>query len=292
MKKIKKLLNGLMKSSIKIEKQMTSNVCPLTGETKSKLIFTYNEPPIGEVAYSSFMKQDYFRQVWKFFPSGHYVSTHAMTSNNFYEGDYVDATYKDLKSMQNTFNKITSLPKEKSDNYWRFEEILNFSNKWFKDESRPKLLDIGSGLGVFPFIVNKQNWDCTALDPDKRSIDLIKANLKIKTICADFMNYKSSKKYDIITLNKVLEHIENPIEMLLKTKDSINKNGFVYIEIPDGEIASLYGKGREEFFIEHLHVFSMASTAILASKAGFKVQNISRIQEPSSKFTIRAFLSL
>ena len=35
----------------------------------------------------------------------------------------------------------------------------------------------------------------------------------------------------------------------------------VYVELPDAEGAALHGPGREEFFIEHHHVFSAASTA-------------------------------
>ena len=55
---------------------------------------------------------------------------------------------------------------------------------------KPNLLDIGSGLGVFPYIVEKNGWECTAIDPDNRSIQLIKQNTNVKTICGDFMELK------------------------------------------------------------------------------------------------------
>ena len=72
---------------------------------------------------------------------------------------------------------------------------------------------------------------------------------------------------------------------------AFNDDGFVYIEVPDGEISSKFGKNREEFFIDHYHIFSIASVAIMANKSGYNIQNILRLNEPSGKFTIRAFLT-
>ena len=51
-----------------------------------------------------------------------------------------------------------------------------------------------------------------------------------------------------------------------------------------------FGAGREEFFVEHHHVFSPASIALLAMRSGFRVISIERLQEPSEKYTLRAFL--
>ena len=39
---------------------------------------------------------------------------------------------------------------------------------------------------------------------------------------------------------------------------------------------------REEFFVEHHHVFSFASIAILANRAGFAPICVERVREPST----------
>ena len=79
--------------------------------------------------------------------------------------------------------------------------------------------------------------------------------------------------------------------MLKLTKDWLLNDGFVYLEVPDGEMASRNGKDRGEFYIDHFHIFSIASVSIMANKSGYCIQNIYRLKEPSDKFTIRAFLS-
>ena len=207
-----------------------------------------------------------------------------------YSGDYVEATYKDSKGLEATFDKILSLPPEKSDNTGRFNAVKKFADNWFKPNKVPSLLDVGSGLGVFPQSVRNGGWHCTALDPDVRSIKHLKERIGVDTIHGDFMNLEPSKVFDVVTLNKVLEHVIDPIAMLTLVNKWLAKDGFVYLELPDGEVASKYGPDREEFTIDHLNVFSIASTAILASRSGFTVKTICRLQEPSSKYTIRAIL--
>jgi hypothetical protein len=44
------------------------------------------------------------------------------------------------------------------------------------------------------------------------------------------------------------------------------------------------------FFIDHHHIFSAVSLALLAARAGFNVQVIERLHEPSTKYTLRGFL--
>jgi len=85
----------------------------------------------------------------------------------------------------------------------------------------------------------------------------------------------------------------HPVPALLAhARALVHEHGFVYVELPDGEAASREeGYGREEFFVEHLNVFSVASFARLAERAGFEVGQLERLREPSTKYTLRAFLT-
>ena len=76
-------------------------------------------------------------------------------------------------------------------------------------------------------------------------------------------------------------------------RNGINWDEFTrVVEVPDGEAAADEGSGREEFFLEHLHVFSPASVALLAHHAGLRILTIHRLRDPSTKFTLFAFLTL
>jgi SAM-dependent methyltransferase len=96
--------------------------------------------------------------------------------------------------------------------------------------------------------------------------------------------------FDAVTFNKVLEHVEDPVSLLAHAGAFLRKGGFCYVEVPDVAAASA-GADREEFFIEHHHVFSPASLALLGERAGFEVVQVERLIEPSGKFTVYAFMT-
>lgn len=235
------------------------------------------------------MGQSYYREIWQFEVSKHYVSRHAMQVATGYTGDYVNATYADEAGMARTFERITSLPPEKSDNRARIERLRAFVQANHNPDRRVQLLDVGAGLGVFPYAVKQAGWECLALDPDPRAVHHLQQNVGVRAVCADFMMAAGLGRHDIVTFNKVLEHVEDPVAMLGRVHQFLKPHGLVYLELPDGEAASAEGFGREEFFIEHLHIFSFVSIAMLATRAGLTPVAVERLREPSSKFTLRAF---
>jgi SAM-dependent methyltransferase len=210
-----------------------------------------------------------------------------------YSGDYVNSNYGD-DGLQRAFARIIALDPAKSDNAGRVRRILEFAGNYFADASfakqKPSVLDVGSGLCVFLHRMNEAGWNCTALDPDARAVAHARERVGVHGVCGDFMKAKGLGRFDVVTFNKVLEHVEDPVAMLSKCREHLREGGFVYIELPDGEAAVTDGPGREEFFIDHLHVFSCASLALMAERAGFSVLDLERLREPSSKYTLRAFL--
>tara|TARA_Y100001970_G_C14198151_1_gene839403 strand:+ start:328 stop:972 length:645 start_codon:yes stop_codon:yes gene_type:complete len=208
-----------------------------------------------------------------------------MNIKNLYSSNYNDSIYSG--KIKKNFDKINNLPSSKSDNYYRIKRIDNFFKKKINlaKDKKIKILDIGSGLGIFPFKMSKKNYDVTALDPDRRSCLHLKKNLKLKTLHGDFLKVKIKKKFQVVTLNKVIEHVSDPQKMLNKAKKILFEKGFVYIEVPD-VVASKNGKSREEFHLDHLHVFSKNSLLYLARQNKLEKLILKSIKEPSGKFTI------
>lgn len=265
--------------------------CPISSETQSRLVFSYDAPPTGEIGFRRPAGEPYHREIWQFARSNHFVSRHAMTVATDYSGDYVSATYRDDAGLRAAFERVIALPPERSDNAGRIGRVQSFAAARFSAGRDIRLLDVGAGLGVFPYAVKQSGWRCTAIDPDERAVSHMRAHVGVDAIRGDFMSIDGLGQFDIVTFNKVLEHVEDPVAMLRRTQQFVATDGFVYLELPDGEMAAQTGAGREEFFVEHLHIFSFISIAMLADRAGFRPIVIERLQEPSTKFTLRAFLS-
>lgn len=212
-----------------------------------------------------------------------------MDMSGLYGGNYVDNTYGDR--MRATFERIMALPLDQSDNSARAVCVIDFARKFLPGVASPRLLDVGSGLAVFPCRMKAAGWRCMALDPDERAARHARDVVGVDSVTGDFMTIDTSAlgEFDVITFNKVLEHVEDPVAMLHRVGPLLAPGGFIYFEVPDGEAAAQEGQGREEFFVEHHHVFSLASATTMTARAGFTPVQIEALREPSSKFTVRVF---
>lgn len=259
--------------------------CPCTGAFVERT-FTYDAPPAGETRFA--FAGEYRRGYGRCSACGHWFAAADMDLTGLYVGDYVDQTYGDR--MQRTFERIIALPPAQSDNAGRIARLQAFAERRFGATRTVRLLDVGAGLGVFPHAVKHVGWHCTALDPDARAVVHLREHVGVDAVQGDFMHAEGLGRFDVITFNKVLEHVADPVAMLARARAFLADGGFVYVELPDGELAAVDGPEREEFFVEHLHVFSAASIALLAANAGFVSLVIERLREPSGKYTLRAFI--
>lgn len=273
--------------------QTADRTCSLCGSQDSELTFRYDEPPAGETRFALFETQRYYREIWRCRGCGLFVNHMDVALDTLYAGQYVDATYG-ADGLRQNFQRIMALPPEKSDNTQRVRRITAFMAAWQRGRSTAgqTLLDVGSGLAVFPARMREAGWDCTALDPDPRAADHARQVAGVAAVTGDFMTATDLGRFDLITFNKVLEHVPEPVTMLARSATFLKPDGIVYVEVPDGEAAASEGPGREEFFIEHRWVFSAAAVSLLAQRAGFQLLELERLREPSTKFTLRAFLRL
>lgn len=249
--------------------------------------FQYDQPPEGETRFHG-SGQIYRRGYHRCRHCGHWSADIQMDLTDFYRGGYMDGTYG--LRMQETFRRILTLPPERSDNTARVHRVLKFAEDlWGKGKS-PSLLDVGSGLAVFPLRMREAGWKVTALDPDPRAALHAREQAGVQAIHADFLEYEPGEddQFDMISMNKVLEHVKNPVAMLARALRWIQSGGVAYLEVPDASAERL-GPGREEFFIEHLHVFSPESLRLVIEKSGWTPLQITPLREASGKFTLAGF---
>jgi SAM-dependent methyltransferase len=224
---------------------------------------------------------------------GHWFSHHELDLTGLYANAYADATYGGSDGLRASFESIMALPPERSDNRSRIAHVVSYATGrgLMRLGRKPRLLDVGAGLGVFPAGMAEFGWEVTALEEDERTVVHLREVVGIPAyaVTLDKVEALQSGVFDAVTFNKVLEHVEDPVALLALARPVLVSEGFVYFEVPDGESAAADGAGREEFFIEHHHAFSPASAALLAERAGFQPVSLSRVIEPSGKHTIRIF---
>jgi 2-polyprenyl-3-methyl-5-hydroxy-6-metoxy-1,4-benzoquinol methylase len=255
--------------------------------------FQYTEPPDGETRFD-WGEQPYRRRYDRCALCGHWFGRHALDLSRLYAGDYVEKTYGGVTGMQQRFARIMALPPEQSDNRQRVARVCAFArSRGIAEQPQPRLLDVGAGLGVFPAAMAETGWQVMALEQDVRAVAHLQTLPGVVALAEDLLVLDAATVglFEAITFNKVLEHLEDPVAWLNAARRLLAPQGFVYVEVPD-VAAAIEGSGREEFFVEHHHVFSLTSLALLGDRAGFNVAGIHRLREPSHKYTVYTFAIL
>jgi len=253
--------------------------------------FAYDQPPAGETSFD-LKGQTYRRRFDRCTLCGHWFARHDLDLSRLYEQEYVEATYGSPEGLRQKFEAIMALPPEKSDNRGRVARVRGYMRLRGIDESAgPRLLDVGAGLGVFPAAMQANGWQATALEPDARTVRHLREVAGVQAVAQALGDYLRTAPalFELITFNKVLEHVPNPVDLLANARALLLHHGCVYVEVPD-VAAEAGGPGREEFFIEHLHIFSPASLAVTVACAGFRLLMLERAIEPSGKYTLTALL--
>ena len=165
-----------------------------------------------------------------------------------------------------------------------------------KYRQKGSLLDVGAGIGQFLFFA-KNSFQTSGTEVSKIAIKTAKGKYKVNLLEGDLeeINFHK-KKYDIITMFHVLEHVHNPGKQLKICRDLLNKDGIIVIAVPNDVKAFLklplkrllrylkigrfknYGRfGMEKIDLEksfgeiHLSQFTTHALTRFFKKNGFKV---------------------
>ena len=263
--------------------------CKLCGSRAHTLLCRFTSPPPGE---TDFGLARYERELWRCRRCGHVVNRHEMDLSELYDGLYRTATYGE--DLLQTYKHVMSLPPTKSYNRQRVERILRYFDDFGPNRSgleARRVLDVGSGLGVFPAAMLAAGWGCVAIDPDRHAAIHAAETVGVQAHCTTLRALNLEERFDLVSFNKVLEHTPSMTGMLGRALRYLGSNGIVYVEVPDAEGAMNFGPDREEFFVEHYCAFSVPSLTLLARHARLRVELIERVVEPGGKHTLRAFLS-
>ena len=134
------------------------------------------------------------------------------------------------------------------------------------------ILDFGCGRG--DFLKNLRNYkSLSGVELSKDCINYIQKNIKKINMSSDINSFK--KKFDVITMFHVLEHIPQQIKTLKILKSKLKKKGKIIIEVPHAEDFLILQDDLKEFksftfWSEHLILHTFKSLKVFLLKAGFK----------------------
>lgn len=202
-----------------------------------------------------------------------------ITSNAYYSSlkyDDQDKKYKKHSKTKitnvQTFSRNIKTPIIEDD----YRRAVQFK-KYLKNKD---ILDFGCGWGGF--LRNIKNYkSLSGVELRKECIHYISSNTKKINISDNINSFE--RKFDIITLFHVLEHIPYQLETLKVLKSKLRNNGKIIIEVPHAEDFLILQDELKEFknftfWSEHLILHTFKSLKTVLSKSGFKNINIQYYQ--------------
>lgn len=134
------------------------------------------------------------------------------------------------------------------------------------------MLDMGCGTGSLLYSFKLQGYrDLTGVDPSERNVNFIKSSLGISAHVGSLGDgyLDLGKKFKLITLEGVLEHISCLDEAMNELCKYLLPDGYIFLEVPDicawRNINDLY----QQFSVEHLNYFTKQSLDIFMRRFGF-----------------------
>ncbi len=135
-----------------------------------------------------------------------------------------------------------------------------FDGECFKHALLPleekTVLEIGVGTGRLAKIYAPQCCEFTGIDISQKTIERAKENLKeidCSLICADFLNYKFSQKFDVIYSSLTFMHIKDKKKAINKIYSLLNDKGKFVLSITKNQDKILdYGTRQVEIYQNNL----------------------------------------
>jgi glycosyltransferase involved in cell wall biosynthesis len=186
-------------------------------------------------------------------------------SNKYKKGNYSDLILKSLENYYRTREDVwiddTTLPSIKI----RLDWILN------KITSLPKssnILDVGSWTGAIAnHIYNNGFTNIDCLEICKSACTLGSTTFPhLKFINDSIYSYKSKKKYDIIIVAEILEHLHNPLTIIKNLKNMLSDNGMLLITVPTLEVTFKNSDDKEHIVaLEKTDLEELGSVEVIKS---------------------------
>jgi len=158
-----------------------------------------------------------------------------------------------------------------------FRNIFSKRAKIINKLMKPgKVLEIGSSTGIFLSLLKDKSWQVKGIEPSQVAAKIAEER-GIPVLVEGFEKIILTEKFDLIILNHTLEHLENPVSIIKKTKSLLVPKGYLYIDLPNfGSLSAKIMKKRWPLLLprEHLWHFTEKSLRILLED--FKVVYVNK----------------
>lgn len=156
-----------------------------------------------------------------------------------------------------------------------FTEQRRLASMFLDGVKTGKLLDVGCGNGHFLHRMKSCGWMPYGVDFDPAAIESARIEFGLELLQGDLASARfPSDTFDAVTLNHVIEHVPDPLELLAEVRRVATSGARIVITTPNTMSLGHRRFGRHWFGLDaprHLQLFNPTNLAETARKAGLRV---------------------
>lgn len=139
-------------------------------------------------------------------------------------------------------------------------------------QAKGRLLDIGSGDGSFCESAYNFGWTAYGLDPAGPTRHEQSATGELCLINGDLSNLQTDHKFDVITMWDVVEHLENPLNIIDACKNYLRQDGWLILETGNFQSVDRVKSGNNWWCYQkdHRWYFTPSALSDAIKTVGFK----------------------
>lgn len=212
-----------------------------------------------------------FKDMSTIVPFSSYVVSKCDDCGMVYAGDIVEVMslneyYDNLSKYETDAYFLSAEAKDKN------EKSISFVKDYISEED--EILEIGCGTGNLLYQLQNHGYKkLTGIEPSEKNVDGIIDRWNITCYVGalgDNISDIRDRKYKLVILEGVLEHILDLEGAVSQLKGYMEKDSYLFLALPDitnwGKIIDLY----QQFSVEHVNYFSLQSLNNLLGIYGFR----------------------
>lgn len=160
-----------------------------------------------------------------------------------YDQNFIDAAYGLYYQFNETLDYAADTDVPQSSVKLFTEELDNIL---LYERERNAVLDIGAGMGTFLYAAKPCYKELIGLDMSKQMANFVEKKLGIKIYLEQFESFNYDKKFSLIHMSHVIEHVPNPNEWLAKAYSMLSDEGILVVNVPNKYALS--------YRLQHLYV--------------------------------------
>jgi len=146
---------------------------------------------------------------------------------------------------------------------------------WLSPEWKGGLLDVGCGGGELMIRLRNFGWDVAGveLDPKARGMASEKLGLPV----SPDLSALAERRFDIITLSHVIEHVPDPVATLIDCRKLLKGGGRIVLATPNVKSLGHRHFGSNWVHLDpprHLFLFSPRNLRHCAQRAGLRIETL------------------